>query len=98
MATHDAETGALTVFAVNRLLTDDIAIDIDARAFGTLRLAGATQLSNPDPYLKVTADTAGSVSPVANGNAGWNDGSLTVVAPPLSWNVIRFAAGSPPRS
>ena len=95
VATHDPETGAVTVFAVNRLLTDDIAITIDARGFGALRLVGATQLSNPDPYLKVTADTAGSVSPVVNGNAGWDEGSLTFVVPPVSWNVVRFETGSP---
>ena len=47
VATHDPETGALTVFAVNRLLTDDIAVTIGARGYGTLRLVGASQLSDP---------------------------------------------------
>ena len=93
VATHDPDSGALTVFVVNRGLTDEAAVGIDTRAFGQLRLIGATQLSNPDPYLKVAAETAGAVSPVANGNTSWNGSTLAVVTPAVSWNVVRFQVG-----
>jgi alpha-N-arabinofuranosidase len=91
VATHDPETGDLVVFAINRSLEEAITIDIDTRAFGAMRVVEATQLSNPDPYLKVTADTADSVAPVANPNTSWSDSTLEVVLPPLSWNVVRLA-------
>ncbi|AMM22565.1 alpha-L-arabinofuranosidase [Frondihabitans sp. PAMC 28766] len=91
VATHDPETGDLVVFAINRSLTESITVDVDTRAFGALRLVEATQLSNPDPYLKVTVDTADSVAPVANPNTSWSDSTLEVVLPPLSWNTVRLA-------
>ncbi|BDZ51959.1 alpha-N-arabinofuranosidase [Frondihabitans sucicola] len=95
VATHDAATGDVAVFAVNRSLTESIAIDFDTRSFGAgekaLNLVEATTLHNPDPYLTVTVDTADSVAPEANGDTSWEGSVLTVILPPLSWNVVRLA-------
>jgi alpha-N-arabinofuranosidase len=90
VATHDPESGELVVFAINRSLTEPITIDVDTRAFGAMRLIEATQLSNPDPYLTVTVDTADSVAPVPNPDSTWNGSVLEVTLPPLSWNVVRL--------
>lgn len=91
VATHDPGSGSVSVFAVNRSLTEALTVQIDTRAFGDVRLEAATQLSNPDPYLSVTADTADSVAPVANPDTRWEGSVLEVVLPPLSWNVVRLA-------
>ncbi|MCU1529806.1 MAG: alpha-L-arabinofuranosidase, partial [Frondihabitans sp.] len=91
VATHEPESGDVAVFAINRSLTESITIDLDTRAFGATRLVEVTQLSNPDPYLKVTVDTADSVAPVANADTSWEGSVLSVVLPPLSWNVVRLA-------
>jgi alpha-N-arabinofuranosidase len=55
VATHDPDSGALTVVAVNRGLTEPIAIGIDTRSFGSLRLAGAMHV------IRFEADTTGAL-------------------------------------
>jgi alpha-N-arabinofuranosidase len=91
VATHDPETGDVAIFAVNRSLTEPVTVAIDTRAFGDSRLVEATQLSNPDPYLTVTVDTADAVAPLANPDTSWDGTVLSVVLPPVSWNVVRLA-------
>ena len=101
VATHDPETGDVSVFAVNRSTTDAVSITIDTRSFGGsttgssgeagLRLVEATQLSDADPYRTVDADTADEVAPRTNGDTSWEGSVLTVVLPPVSWNVVRLA-------
>ncbi|ROQ39546.1 alpha-N-arabinofuranosidase [Frondihabitans sp. PhB188] len=91
VATHDPESGDVAVFAINRSLTESLTVAVDTRAFGSVRLVEATTLHNPDPYLTVTVDTSDSVAPVANGDASWDGSVLSVVLPPLSWNVVRLA-------
>ena len=48
VATRDAETGAVALFAVNRSLTETVTLEVDARSLPGLRVVEATTLSNPD--------------------------------------------------
>ncbi|GGM32803.1 alpha-N-arabinofuranosidase [Promicromonospora citrea] len=90
VATHDPETGGVVVFAVNRSLTDDLALDLDLRGFPGLRVAEAVTLSNPDHTWSATADDATSVLPQPNTTAKVADDRAQVTLPPVSWSVVRL--------
>ncbi|WP_084960293.1 alpha-N-arabinofuranosidase [Thermoactinospora rubra] len=86
VATH---TGDQTVvFAVNRSTDRPLALDVDARALGPVRVLEATTLTGPDVYARNTADDPGRVAPRANPDV--EQDPLRVVLPPVSWNVIRL--------
>ncbi|GCE77518.1 arabinosylfuranosidase ArfA [Cellulomonas biazotea] len=92
VATRDPETGATTLFAVNRSLTEPALLEVDARALPGLRVLDATTLANPDHTWSATADDDTSVAPRPNTTAEVRDGRLTVQVPPVSWNVVRLGA------
>ena len=94
-ATHDEESGAVTLLAVNRSTTGDVDLDVDLRGFPGLRVIGATTLTDPDPRA---VDTEGSepVRPRTNDRVRVVDGRLEACLPPVSWNVIRLGPGPRP--
>ncbi|MFE7509044.1 alpha-N-arabinofuranosidase [Promicromonospora sp. NPDC057488] len=90
VATHDTETGGVVVLAVNRSLTDDVALDVDLRGFPGLRVVEALTLANPDHTWSATADDATSVLPRANTTAKVADDRAHVDLPPVSWSMVRL--------
>lgn len=90
VSTHDAESGSVVVFAVNRSLTQDVALDVDLRGFPGLRVVEAQTLSNPDHQWSATADDATSVLPGPNPTATIDDGHARMVLPPVSWSMLRL--------
>ena len=99
-ATYDEESGAVTLFAVNRSVEEDLEVDVDLHAFPSHRIAGATMLAAPDSGTGATntADRPDAVSPSDNPRVRLETGRLAVVLPPVSWNVVRLlpAASTPP--
>ncbi|NUO60821.1 MAG: alpha-N-arabinofuranosidase [Hamadaea sp.] len=93
VATHDAETGTTTVFAVNRSLDAPLSLEVDTRAFGPMRIAEATTLAGDDVYARNTADDPDRVTPQPNPSAAVDSGTVRVSLPPVSWNVIRLVRG-----
>lgn len=84
------DDGSVTVFCVNRDLTEDFALDVDLHAFGKLRLGGHVLLHHDDVKAVNTEENPGNVAPKA-GPGGEIDGEkATIHIPALSWNVIRF--------
>ncbi|MDQ0375237.1 arabinosylfuranosidase ArfA [Cellulomonas humilata] len=90
VATRDAETGDVALFAVNRSLTETVTIEVDARSLPGLRVVEATTLANPDHTWSATADDDSSVAPRINTSATVRDGRVSVQVPPVSWNVVRL--------
>jgi alpha-L-arabinofuranosidase len=90
VATHDAETGEVVVFATNRSVTDDVVLDVDLRGFPGLAVVEALTLSNPDHTWAATADDDTSVVPRANTSAKTADGRVRAELPPVSWTMIRL--------
>jgi len=85
-----AENGELTIFAVNRDLTDDILLRADLRALGELRVAEHSVLHHDDANAVNTEAAPDTVTP-AKGDLGATDaGGLSVTLPAFSWNVIRL--------
>jgi alpha-N-arabinofuranosidase len=95
-ATHDPETGAVTLLAVNRSTTEELELRADVRAFRGHRLADATTLTAPDVRATNTAANPDAVSPTHNRRAALVDGRLDVVLPPVSWNVVRLVPDTQP--
>jgi alpha-N-arabinofuranosidase len=89
VAVHHEEEGRLTIFGVNRNLTE--AVDLEAGIFGFegYKFIGHTALYNQD--LKAV-NSAGNerVKPAAQPSAAFDGGRLSLRLPPASWNVIRL--------
>lgn len=90
VATYDAETGAVALFAVNRSTTQPALLEVDVRSIPGLQLLEASTLANPDHTWSATADDDTSVAPRANTTAEVVDGRLRIEVPPVSWNVVRL--------
>ncbi|MDR7382742.1 alpha-N-arabinofuranosidase [Promicromonospora iranensis] len=90
VATHDAESGDVVVFAVNRSLTEPVVLDVDLRGFPGMRVAEAVTLSNPDHTWQATADDDTSVLPQPNTSAKVADDRVRAELPPVSWSMLRL--------
>jgi alpha-N-arabinofuranosidase len=89
-AVTDDETGAVTVFAVNRGRTTALPLEIDLRGVGARTLAEHLILADSDPEARNTLDDPGRVTPhIATGTAV-TAGVLRAELEPLSWNMIRL--------
>ena len=78
------------IFAVNRDLTEDFALEVDLHGFGPLRIAEHILLHHDDVKAVNTEENPNPVAPKA-GPGGEIDGErATIKIPALSWNVIRF--------
>ena len=88
-ATMD-DDGSVTVFAVNRDLAEDAALDIDLRDFGGMRLAEHILLHHDDVNAVNTEEDPGNVAPQAGPGGAIDGGRASVTLPALSWNVLRF--------
>ena len=91
-AVRDEETGAVTVFAVNRDQRRALPLEV---ALAGLGLAGEvvehSVLADADPDARNTADDPERVAPHAGEGTTLVDGTLRATLEPLSWNVIRLA-------
>jgi alpha-L-arabinofuranosidase len=84
------EDGGLTLFAVNRSLSEDVQLHADLRAFGSLRVAEHIVLHHDDVKAVNTEAAPETVAPKAGDLGVLDGGKLTVTLPALSWNVIRL--------
>jgi alpha-N-arabinofuranosidase len=89
-AVTDDETGAVTVFAVNRSQTDTLPLRIDLRGVGAHALAEHLVLADSDPEATNTADRPDRVTPHPATGTTVSDGVLHAELEPLSWNMIRL--------
>ena len=84
------DDGSVTIFAVNRDLKDDIALEADLRAFGDLKVLEHIVLHHDDVKAVNTEKAPDNVAPRAGKGGTLDRGRLEVVLPCLSWNVIRL--------
>jgi alpha-L-arabinofuranosidase len=97
-ATHDEEAGQLTVLAVNRSTTESLTLEADVTAFTGYSLAEVTSLAEKDMGTKNTQSHPDTVVPRPNESAVVQDGRLSVVLPPVSWNVVRLSTNAQQRN
>ncbi|MGG1311718.1 alpha-N-arabinofuranosidase [Cohnella laeviribosi] len=91
VAVHNGEAGELTVFAVNRHLSDALGLDIDLRSFENASLIEHIELTSDDLKAVNTADNPDRVKPVSGtARVAKEDAVFTAQLPKASWNVLRF--------
>jgi alpha-N-arabinofuranosidase len=91
-AVHDDATGSLTVFALNRHLTEPMPLEIDLTAFGDVAVRAARVLHNPDLEAVNTRDAPDTVRPVALTEIATSQSVFQAALPPASWSMIRLGA------
>jgi alpha-N-arabinofuranosidase len=91
VATHDPATGDLTVFAVNRHLTDGLDLTVSVAGFGhPMSVAEAWTLTDEDLYAVNTVDNPDRVVPAPATGVSVDGGVLSATLPPVSWSAIRL--------
>jgi alpha-N-arabinofuranosidase len=91
-AVHDAESGHVTLFVLNRHLTQSMAMKVDLNGFAGLQVVKAHQLHHADLKAVNTATAPTTVMPKALAGIELGKERLSVELAPASWNVIRLAA------
>ncbi|AIQ52192.1 arabinosylfuranosidase ArfA [Paenibacillus sp. FSL R7-0331] len=90
VSVYNEELGEVTVFAVNRHLTEGMEFSVDLRSFGEASVIQHTVLENEDLYAANTRQNPGNVLPHDRGNAAADGGRVSALLPKASWNVIRL--------
>ncbi len=89
-AVWDNEGEALTIFAVNRDLSEDITLEADLRSFPGYQLLEHLVLENPDMGAVNTAEKEAVCPHAATDRNQLADGILRAKLAPASWNVLRL--------
>jgi alpha-N-arabinofuranosidase len=89
-ATYDENAGTVTVFAVNRHLTERIELNAILGGFDGYSIEEHLLLTHTDIKATNTADNPDNVVPKPGGNSQMEGEQLSAVLEPLSWNVIRL--------
>ena len=90
VAVWNAEQESVTVFALNRDLSEALPIEVDARAFRGYRVVEHIAMTHSDLKAANTRQNPNNVVPATVSNARLDDGRLTALLAPASWNVIRL--------
>ncbi|AVT28962.1 alpha-L-arabinofuranosidase [Plantactinospora sp. BC1] len=97
-AVRDDESGAVTLFAVNRDQREPLALDVDLRACAGLVAGEHVVLTDSDPEATNSAEAPERVRPSRLADLKVEGGRLSVVLPALSWNMIRLTTADATQS
>jgi alpha-N-arabinofuranosidase len=89
VSVYNEESGALTIFAVNRNLTESLDLTADVHGFEGCRLAEHITLHHAD-LKAVNSAKEEAVRPETISGGKLDGGKLETRLPPASWNVIRL--------
>jgi len=94
IATWNRGAAEVTIFAVNRSLTEELAVEATLGGFDSASVVEHIVLVHNDPKAANTRANPGAVAPARLDSTRVDGGTLTSKLPPLSWNVIRLKAAS----
>jgi alpha-N-arabinofuranosidase len=95
VATHDPDSGDVTVFVTNRHLNEGADLQVHMGALGEeLHVLEAWTISDDDPMAANAQDAPDRVTPRPTPSATLEEGILRADLPPISWSAIRLARGS----
>ncbi|MBI3515302.1 MAG: alpha-N-arabinofuranosidase [Proteobacteria bacterium] len=89
-AVHDAASGGLNLFALNRHLTEALDVDLAARSFPALAVEQALTLHHRDLKAINTKGDPDRVAPTPLTGVAATDAGMRASLPPASWNLIRL--------
>jgi alpha-L-arabinofuranosidase len=90
---HDPQSGAATILALNRHVTDEIQLDVELRDLGPRKLVLATELHHGDLKAVNTKDAPNTVVPRDTSQVTIEGERLRAQLKPLSWSVFVTHAG-----
>ena len=85
-----ADDGSVTIFAVNKSQDKDIALELDMRAFGDMKIVEHIAMHNDDVKAVNTESAPDTVAPVSLPTEKTDGGVSEIKLGKLSWNVIRL--------
>ena len=88
---HDDKNGVLTLFALNRSLTEELPLRLRRRDFPGWRAKQALQLGDPDLKAVNTRQNPDRIAPRPLTSVRTDGERLEAVLAPASWNVIQLA-------
>ena len=91
-AVHDDKTGMLTLFALNRSLSEEMPLRVAAKGFGALKVDKALQLHHADLKAINTKETPDKVAPTSLPGVRIDGEHVLATLKPASWNIIRVKA------
>ena len=84
------EDGTVSIFCVNRDMTEDFQLEIDLRSFGELTVKEHITLHHDDVKAVNTEADPKNVYPAQGPGGTVAQGKASITIPALSWNVIRL--------
>jgi alpha-N-arabinofuranosidase len=92
LATHDGETGSLTVLAVNRSIDEPVEMTVDVAPLPGGEVVEMAVLSDEDPGAVNTLRHPDRVRP-RPGHWRVAGKDIVLVLPPVSWSMLRINTG-----
>ena len=89
-AVHDAKKGMVTLFALNRSLSEDLPLRVALGGFAGASVVEAIELRDADLKAANTAAAPERIKPAGLAGAGVTGDRLDATLRPASWNVIRL--------
>jgi alpha-N-arabinofuranosidase len=89
--TYDEETNEVALFAVNRHTSEPLALAVSLSAFPDHAVVEHVSIADSDPRAGNSQATPGRVTPKQRDEYAADGSELTMLLPPVSWNVIRLA-------
>ena len=86
--TADDATGRISIFALNRHLTDDMELDVQLNGFQVGTVEVASQMRHDDLMATNTRDAPDTVKPGELAGVHLAEGRVRATLKPASWNVI----------
>ncbi|WP_406292600.1 alpha-N-arabinofuranosidase [Streptomyces sp. NBC_00624] len=89
-AVRDPETGAVTVFAVNRSQDEELPLEVALHGFDLAKIAEHQVLADSDPDARNTLTDPDRVTPHQAQDTTFDGAVLRATLEPMSWNMIRL--------
>lgn len=85
------DAGGLSLFLLNRDLAQEVAVTMDARNFGRLKVVEAEEMRHDDLRAINSKDAPNAVRPTPLAGVAVDGGTIRATLKPASWTVIKLA-------
>jgi len=89
-AVHDTRNNMLNLFLLNRHLSEELALSVDARGFAGLELESALEMRDDDLDAVNTMTAPDRIRPGKLEGVTIDNGRISLRLSPASWNIVRL--------